>query len=308
MRRTLQASSNLFVGQPAPRLPHVSRLPSRQENYPRPVTIDPGSGPTLPEKLFHYTDEAGVLGIVQRMRFWATGVDFLNDTTEHRLADAHARYFARTASPAVRAALDKYLEDLDRQAELNIWPRRRYVVSFSESDDLLSQWRAYGKYALGFRAAPLANIDPGWRLVSCIYDEDHQLRLVGEAIESAFRLAETAGIETLDERAGVIASSLADLAPRLKHRTFSEEREWRLVNVAGSLPTPFFRPGRRSLMPYSEIDLEPALKANDLMLSDLIVGPSTHQDLMLRGAVSLMLAGGKQAPIGSVRASFIPLV
>ena len=36
----------------------------------------------IPDVLYHYTTQAGLLGIIQSKQIWATSVLFLNDTTE----------------------------------------------------------------------------------------------------------------------------------------------------------------------------------------------------------------------------------
>ncbi len=76
----------------------------------------------FPEVLYHYTDVAGLLGIVNRAALWATHARFLNDATEivHGVAtvkDAlkrsgaengghlEARYFAHRISDIEKTAL-----------------------------------------------------------------------------------------------------------------------------------------------------------------------------------------------------------
>ena len=36
----------------------------------------------LPEILYHYTDQNGLLGIIERSEMWATKVQYMNDATE----------------------------------------------------------------------------------------------------------------------------------------------------------------------------------------------------------------------------------
>lgn len=36
--------------------------------------------------LYHYTDQNGFMGIFQQRELWATKIQFLNDSNEHKLA------------------------------------------------------------------------------------------------------------------------------------------------------------------------------------------------------------------------------
>jgi hypothetical protein len=38
--------------------------------------------PKIPERLFHYTDSQGFVGIATSQRVWASNADFLNDSSE----------------------------------------------------------------------------------------------------------------------------------------------------------------------------------------------------------------------------------
>ena len=95
-----------------------------------------------PPLKYHYTDSAGLLGIIEEGEclFRASDVRFLNDSEELRYAASQFEQWLllrhqRTLPTEIGQLLD---------SEPGI-----YVVCLSERRDSLSQWRAYGDYALG---------------------------------------------------------------------------------------------------------------------------------------------------------------
>lgn len=105
------------------------------------------------EMLFHYTDPAGMEGILKSQVLWASHAAFLNDSTE--LAFARQPLVAvldelaeASSSESVTAFLERgrgSLLELPRSFEV-------YVVCFCQDQSLLSQWRAYGRggFSIGF--------------------------------------------------------------------------------------------------------------------------------------------------------------
>jgi hypothetical protein len=124
-----------------------------------------------PESLFHYTDTAGLLGILQEEpKLWASDVRFMNDAQELIYAMAAVVEGIKTmSSPTLRG--DHWAHELGDRAvetfekykgfvldEVAAGNLGVYVVCFCESGNLLSQWRGYGKndgYAIEFRSDAL---------------------------------------------------------------------------------------------------------------------------------------------------------
>lgn len=119
---------------------------------------------------------------------------------------------------------------------------RAFTVSLTSQPDSLEQWRAYcprsGGLALGFSAThlDLAADDQGYLLAPCEYNEDSQLRIVGQILDHHSRIWNRR--QSLETRRQGISSHLVldfltDLdrfAPLLKHPSFEAEREWRLIS------------------------------------------------------------------------------
>src|ERR1700684_413334 len=133
-----------------------------------------------PDVLYHYTDAAGVLGIIERRELWASNAAFLNDSTEliyvrgvlqevlaeFEAGDEHSRAVARYGHSMLRG-LSEWLYDV-------------YVACFCENGDLLSQWRGYprtgGGYSLGFDTRLLRHGNTACRRV--VYDADDQRNII----------------------------------------------------------------------------------------------------------------------------------
>ena len=115
------------------------------------------------DRLFHYTDAAGFKGIIETGEIWATHFDQSNDRGELRHGETTA---VEEAADVLRELPEKSLRRYFVEQFLELYPRACltritsvYLASFSEAEDQLSQWRAYGSdglgFALGLRSIPL---------------------------------------------------------------------------------------------------------------------------------------------------------
>jgi hypothetical protein len=103
--------------------------------------VDVHFGSTLPERLYHYTDQAGLFGISRSSELWATQIQYLNDAREFYIAAERFHGVGLDdwgADAVVRPVID-YVGDLVATRSNN----RVCVTSLSEEGDLLSQWRGY---------------------------------------------------------------------------------------------------------------------------------------------------------------------
>ena len=293
---------------------------------------------TAPKILYHYTTQAGFLGIIQSQSLWATDMRYLNDKREYLLA--MELLSERVKSLAVQSAGSPpalYLEKLQERLA-NIWSWQFFVVSFSEDGDLLSQWRGYGQgggYALGFRGDDLvARLQAqGWTLASCVYDSAQQVALIDQLLatgiarledpDSALPAAPPSSKPTppsglqpsfdpdkifpmpppsaphwMTEAFPALISAFFLNGPRIKDDAFREEREWRAISPRDTHGQVRVRPGVGVLRPYIPLSLEP------FSLAELVVGPSSHQDLA-RQAAEVALSQ-YQVHCDSVRLSKVP--
>jgi hypothetical protein len=137
-----------------------------------------------PDFLYHYTDVAGLIGILNSGSLWATNLRFMNDSREldharQLMIDVLHDARTRATAPGQRTVIDAIETNL---TTLTGYPDF-YSVSFSSDGDLLSQWRGYGSagggYAIGFDPDGLVcpeggHPQTGRFLNRVVYDRDSQ--------------------------------------------------------------------------------------------------------------------------------------
>ncbi len=196
----------------------------------------------LNQPLYHFTDTNGLDGILRTRSLWASLAMALADPSEIRYALARAKALLQHRRVAGEAwFLDGVVPFLDPlQSEIiATLGMKVYVVSFRTDLDASDHWETYGRLgagvALAFAVKPL--IIPGLIAIPVLYDPAAQDKLLGDFIESAWRLLEGFFrkcpehlVGRLRER-GLQWTALGAwvLAPLLKDPEFSREREWRLV-------------------------------------------------------------------------------
>ena len=229
-------------------------------SYLRERLLTPSASKT-PETLYHYTDAAGLLGIVTAGTLWATHYAYLNDASEFKYAvrmmkgvveeatvdaepDSWKARFRHVISQGGASDYSAgWAEDSDEQ---------QFVACFSERGDELSQWRGYGKsiggYSLGFPFAHLQAIETrindsqdGKALnqssprstvefFPCWYDEQAQKALIAEGLERALHHCATTHYSVDDSSlAALLRAILRPVSSCFKDPAFKDEREWRLV-------------------------------------------------------------------------------
>jgi len=128
--------------------------------------------------LYHYTSQAGLLGMIEYKQLWFTHIHYLNDSSEYD----YAMEFI------LRVLKDEYGIDADTDADLSYTVQAHYfgdVFSFSLSQrgDQLSQWRGYcpnGGYSVSFDDSQLSEMMKPKKLYigKCVYDEESQKQLI----------------------------------------------------------------------------------------------------------------------------------
>ena len=113
-------------------------------------------------RLYHYTDLAGLRGILRDRSLWCTQIYSLNDPSEIEYGLAVVK---RVIDNIISTGSTEtaFLEKLKRFISMSYGPLLDpYTISFSENDDLLSQWRAYANegrgYSIGFEFSDLTQI------------------------------------------------------------------------------------------------------------------------------------------------------
>jgi hypothetical protein len=266
-----------------------------------------------PPLLFHYTGQAGLLGIVERAELWATKIQYMNDATEFGLALQMARFWLdeiskNTGLASEKAACTSLRQSLDGLEDINI-----FAICFCEKPDLLSQWRGYSGgdcgYAIAFDSSALAKIADSERfsLGPCIYDQNVQNEIVREAIrhciddELGSSLARRRGFH------GPLADVLFRCGAFFKDKSFEEEREWRLVSptIRYSNEKLRFRTGTSMITPFFAL---PIRGAGPLPIPYVVVGPCPHVELAKSAVTSLLMRNGLIGPLNGQQIAFASMI
>lgn len=193
-------------------------------------------------RLYHYTSAGGFLGIFnglpgQAPELWASEIHYMNDASEfHHGAEIireQAEILLKNEIGPVKNIFLGFLSNFINTLDYPV-----FITSFCENDDLLSQWRGYGGdmgYSIGWDFEELRNIakEKGWFLVQCIYDEGEQKQEAQSYLKFIIDLLDKSlKSNTLDYEFYycVLGSFLSRFIPMLKHESFSEEKEWRLIS------------------------------------------------------------------------------
>jgi hypothetical protein len=257
--------------------------------------------------LFHYTGVATAEKIVSSQHLWATHIYYLNDGSEFKHGINLMRSHLAELSKTDRVA-QAFLEEV-KWSVFSLPKTSVFVVSFSESGDLLSQWRSYCPenrgISLGFEATELlrAAEEQGFKLVRCSYDGGPQY----DAVEQlATRSIAAYSASRPMQRKDVIdqfRQEFAGMAASFKNSTFADEQEWRLVKVADGTPADTcYREGKYTLVPYTIFRL--GVDHRDrVRIRRVVIGPTLHADLA-RGAVFGMLtAPARKVLLGQIESS-----
>lgn len=188
--------------------------------------------------LWHYTDAAGLHGIVSQRELWFGDARLLNDQTEQSYAEG---ILAAVVSEEQRSDKHGVIATALASVDSTRHPIRLYVCSFSETSASLSQWQRYGAdgngYCIGFNRAGLERLfghSLWWKKMQ--YKPEQQKRLIRRLLQQ-FDAAQNEW-PTIDESAlkfrvltegARLGAGLDDAMLQMKHPLFADEREWRYI-------------------------------------------------------------------------------
>nr|WP_321466447.1 DUF2971 domain-containing protein [uncultured Desulfobulbus sp.] len=247
--------------------------------------------------LYHYTTFSGLLGIVRSRALWASDVRYMNDSAELR----HTSDLIRAE---VQERVDRGLGNGNLLSLFADWVAHRitnghmlFGASFRSHGNLLSQWRGYsspGKgVSLGFCPDYILECAQRQRFMigKCIYEPHRQKALITQVVNAVEQMAENEarGEDTASERASLFRKAFASIeidllriAAILKHPSFREEKEWRIVSpvIANTAEAPIlFREGHAMLVPYIEFDL--GIGNKPPVMDHLYLGPTANINISM---------------------------
>ena len=244
--------------------------------------------------IYHYTGLEALQGMVTDGVIWASDVRHLNDRAE--LSYALEGMYQLSAEIWGAGSNLQPLDAIFRPSRN--W---QFVSCFSYSRDQLSQWRAYGRkvgIAITFDRDHLesaVNASQG-RIVECEYLSVNDFSGLRGTLESILANLKKPGALNSDgalvdmEVQGEATRRVVELATSIKHPSFDEEQEVRLVCARSQVDdATSFRSSPHSLIPYNKIDVDgrrfgaPQRQryANHLGMLEVMVWPSNVDDQIL---------------------------
>jgi hypothetical protein len=260
--------------------------PASERTFNEDVTMSSKTGPANGDRdillrkhprLYHYTNEDGLRGIVKSNSLWATYYRNMNDANEiYELRSPLVAELVRRLTPfaqdlrrkgrratqlfSASAEAEHFANTLARIFYSTVFDQKTtacYITSFcSHTDDqdyerehgLLSQWRGYGGrggYCLVLDTAALSSLferENGsymyaytdLRQVHYSVEGALEARLFSELFDRSEVIAKAAMNAKVDPLVDDAVLSFVASATTLKHRGFYEEREIRLIAVAGT--------------------------------------------------------------------------
>lgn len=257
--------------------------------------------------LYHYTTLSGLLGIVRSRVLWASDVRYMNDAAE-------LHYALGLLTEGIRQRIIHHSPHTTRLEKFDYWLKNKlnhghmlFSASFRANGNLLSQWRGYstiGKgVSIGFHPAHIAcwAEEQHFQIGQCIYEREQQQELIDQVLD----LIEN-GILPDEQIFTMIEIDLLRLAVLLKHPSFREENEWRVVlPLSHQEPNRRikFREGNTLLKPYTEFVLES--QAQPMALEHVYLGPTPDSELSMH-SLQLFLEQHQLYPRHGINDSQIP--
>lgn len=282
---------------------------------------------TPPPILYHYTDTAGLIGIIQNNKLWSTHINYLNDASEL----LHARTLVDTLLQQREAEAEtEILREFFRRARLSFDFSRTldvFVSCFCEEGDLLSQWRGYARggegYSIGLAAQKLMNLGGfgfDFFLGRVVYDRATQEQVVEQILSMTLAglrhmLGKKKAVKSVQAEINhccrVFQQSIWFSMVVFKNETFKAENEWRAIRLLpkGDQKAIQFRSAGSKLIPYVELDFSKLVGAFDgskkLPIKQIFHGPTLNPGLS--GEALRMLLRNKEYGEVEVLGSKIPL-
>lgn len=250
---------------------------------------------TPPEMLYHYTSIDGLMGILSNKSIWLTDYQYLNDMEEIE----HGKSIVKnTANALLESSIDQSTKDLLQKwiHGLEEIEERIFIASLSSDGDSLSQWRAYGPVAVGFKAEELSLHLNECHVRAVEYSEKTQASLAAFFLNHLCQACPSDSADEDFERTRELYEStgrLVELLCFFKNSGFEDEKEYRVVHIEDLSVIDSFkleRPKRRyrsdisHIIPYLTSDGIHPIESYErpLVASELVLGPSCD-DLLEKG-------------------------
>ena len=268
------------------------------------------------EPLYHYTSFGGLLGIVASRALWASDIRYMNDSAELKhTADLIRNEITRRigAGHPRPNLLNQFLDWVTHRITNG---HMLFASSFRSNGNLLSQWRGYSRLgkgvSLGFNPDDILHCANRqfFQIGKCIYNSRQQEKLIGQVVDAIEALAlehdlSGGGERPVGDRSyhpifQLIESDLLRIAAILKHPSFREEEEWRIISpvITDYLSAPvLFREGTSMLVPYIQFELMTE-RDSPIALHHLFLGPTPNITISMNSLAMFLSKNGIQPTKG----------
>lgn len=278
-----------------------------------------------PDRIYHYTDDNGLRGIIEHGTLWCTDVAYLNDPSEIKYGVSIAADTLAARASGASLAVQLFSRDF-RRYETNAEGVPAFVCSFSTKGNDLEQWRGYANngrgYAIGFDGKVLETAFtrkagqpiPEHMTFPVCYDEGKLRDIYSQLIVKTMPLVlapadmglSDAVVEAYRHELGIrLALQVFRTALFFKHPAYRNEQEYRFMQlhpIDRSPPAVKFRSRPDMLLRYQEIHWKSI--APDA-LKEIVIGPGLEPKIGARFVEDCLRAYFPAAQI-HVRLSGIP--
>lgn len=276
---------------------------------------------TPEDTLYHYTSLTGLMGIVESKMLRASDIRYMNDSTE-------LKHLLVLLSDEINIRLNAGSAFAQLLNQFSQWLSHRIVdgpmlfgASFRANGNLLSQWRGYSTHgkgvSLGFNPKYVLDCAAyhDFSVGKCIYNPEEQKQIARQIVNSVENTAKSnhadyvqAAIPDFTPIFEYIEGDLLKIAAILKHPSFEEEQEWRVVSpiFTQSNQAPiYFRESLSMLVPYYAFDFTRNNPEHTLQLQHVFVGPTSNSELSMK-SVALYLQRQGCSPTEKISYCRIP--
>ena len=255
--------------------------------------------------IFHYTDTVGLVGIIGNHEIWATHTDFLNDSLEMEIGiDAIRRSVTDEAQRVKEINVDEKYQNAAAQLELVAKAVERsnfgdtFVASFSKLRDSLPQWRSYapagfaieidGSDLIDWSRAIRADGKPifptGDYLFDVEYAGESPSTLITQAVSELSGSLLSGATTAVDQQSARFQAGahFGGIYPLLKHGSFREENEVRVVMRHGKFPLEFRPSTLMGPVAFIRIPINPH------SIRRVHVGPGPNREIRAKAAEYLL--------------------
>ncbi|MGO0061235.1 DUF2971 domain-containing protein [Brevibacillus fluminis] len=283
-------------------------------------------------RLYHYTNVNGLLGIIKDRGFWVSKADFLNDSEEiiyiNRILDGvfdkfqtmvEAQFTEDETSRHLWAMYLKVMREVRDRIDYSGEELEIFVLSMSENLDSLTLWYNYASgdgYCVGLDTLEFISafsVDNGILhddlycvIGEVVYERSEQeeqlltsfLKLFSFVKAHLYQIAELEKTLFLGIVATIIGHSIF-----FKDANFANEEEFRLAFISKDLANQVKFRGRRGVvMPYIDFQFK-----DKLPLRHIVIGPRNNSDIAKKGVTYFLKKSGYDLEQIQVDYSSVPL-